>query len=92
MEKMKHEQDEINEDYNKALKKINKSTFNADQKKMLTSQAAENRDLAVKQLKERTDLMKKHRDARMNSDGFKAAVKAEHANKKAVKEVREILD
>lgn len=89
---MKPNQEEINKDYEKAIKKIEKSQFNDDQKKLLTQQAMENRDLAVKQLNERAELMKKHRDARMNDKGFLNAAKADKANKKAVKEVSELLD
>lgn len=91
-EKLKHQEKEINEDYEKATKKINKSTFNDEQKKMLMNQAKENKNLAMKQNKERMDMMKKHWDQRMNDEGFKAAMKAEKANKKAVKEVKEIID
>lgn len=91
-EKLNHENKEISEDYDKAIRKINKSAFNADQKKLLMTQAQENKDLAMKQVKERFDMMKKHMDERMKDTSFKAAVKADKANKKAVKEVREILD
>ena len=59
---------------------------------MLLKQAAENRDLMTKQLQDRSDLMKKHWNARKNADGFKAAAKAEKDNRKAVKAVRKILD
>lgn len=91
-EKLKHQEKEINEDYEKAIKKINKSTFNDEQKKMLISQAKENKTLAMKQNKERIEIMKKHWNQRMMDDGFKAAMEAEKANKKAVKEVKEIID
>lgn len=89
---MKKENHDINEDYEKALRKINKSSFSQDQKNMLMKQASENKNLAIKQIKEKSDLMKKHWDARKNSEGFKKAMKEEKANRKAVKEVREILD
>ena len=91
-EKMKFNQEEINKDYEKAVKKIEKSQFSADQKKLLMQQAQENRDLAIKQLNDRAELMKKHRNARMNDEGFFNAMKSDKANKKAVKEVSELLD
>lgn len=89
---LNHQNKEIDEDYSKAVKKINKSTFNQDTKNLLMKQAAENKDLAMKQAKERSDMMKKHWDARKNMDGFKKSMHDEGANRKAVKEVRDIID
>ena len=53
----------ITEEYDDAIAEIKKSSFSAEQKAMFEQQAAENRDLATKQLQERADLMKKHQDA-----------------------------
>lgn len=91
-EKLNHENQEINEDYEKAVKKINKSSFNDAQKKMLMNQAEENKKLAMDQAKARMELMKKHMNQRMENESFKSAMHTDKANKKAVKEVREILD
>lgn len=89
---LKHENEEINEDYNDAIKKINKSSFNTDNKNLLLKQATENKDLAMKQIKDRSDMMKKHWEVRKNTKAFKEEMKMEKRNRKAVKEVRKILD
>lgn len=79
---------EIDEDYNKALNKINKSGFNKNQKDILAKQASENRDLAVKQVNERAALRKYHMQQRMEAG--MSQMMDEKANRKAVKKVMEI--
>lgn len=78
---------EINEDYNEAIEKINKSSFSDANKNILKTQAQENRDLALKQVKERADLKAKHWEARK---AMRNEMMAEKANHKAVKEVEDI--
>ncbi len=87
--KMQEEMSEINEDYQKALKKIDKSDFSAPQKEALKNQAMENKNLAEKQLQEKQQLIQKHRMA--NKDLMMQA-KENKADRKALKEIREILD
>ena len=80
--------EDIREDYDKAIKKIEKSSFNEEQKKFLSQQAAANRDLATTQLQARYEQMTKNREAR---SGFQDAIRANKDNRKAVKEVDDIL-
>lgn len=87
--KMKKEMAEIDEHYQKAVKKIDESDFTEAQKELLKSQALENKNLAEKQLKERADIMMQHHKDNMD------IMKKAHENKKdkkAMKEIKEILD
>lgn len=79
---------EIDEDYNEAIEKIGKSSFSNDQKDVLANQAKANKELALKQANERKELLMKQMEARKE---MKATMKAEKANRKAVKEVNKIL-
>lgn len=92
--KIKHwmakESHDINEDYDKAVKKINKSNFSEANKNILMSQAQQNRDLMLKQIQERGDLMLQNWQAREAAMG--AEMMSHEDNRKAVKEVNEILD
>lgn len=80
--------EDIREDYDKAIKKIEESSFTEEQKKLLTDQAAANRDLAISQAQAEADQTAKNRAAR---SGFDSAVRASKKNRKAVKEVDDIL-
>ncbi len=80
--------EDIREDYDKAIRKIEKSSFSDEQKKILTDQAAANRDLTESQVKAVSDQMMKNREARKS---FKDAIRADKENRKAVKEVDDIL-
>lgn len=66
---MQHQMDEINAHYQKALHKIAKSSFSKELRNLLSEQAAENRDLALRQLKEKMDLCAKHACERMQFQG-----------------------
>lgn len=88
--KLKERSHDIEDTYNDAIEKINKSSFNADQKKLLINQAQENRNFATQQLNDRKDLQKKQMKARMDA-GLKNPMQAEKANRKAVKEVNKII-
>ncbi len=81
---------EINKDYQKSLHKIDKSSFSDEQKTLLKAQAAENKDLALKQSQERAQMAEKHMKARkaLNMQD-QMHIKA---NRKAVKEIHEIID
>lgn len=85
---LEKETKEINEDFDEANYKIEKSQLSADQKNILKKQAKENRDLALKQAKERSDLMKEQRQAR---EAFRDDIMKDKSNRKAVKEVNDIL-
>lgn len=78
---------DIEEDYQEALEKVNKSSFSEANKKILKNQAGENRDLALKQAKMRNDLRVKHIDARKN---MKEEMLKDKKNRKAVKEIMSI--
>lgn len=86
------DREEIEEDYSKAIRSIDKSSFNQKQKEMLTAQAKENRDLAVRQIEERVDMAKKHMNELKDSEGFKKAMQENKDNKKALKKIGKILD
>lgn len=86
---MSEENNEIVEDYNKAIKKIDKSSFSAANKDILKTQAQHNKELMQKQIQERGDLMMKHWQER---EGMRAEMKQSKENRKAVKEVNDILD
>lgn len=86
---MSEETNDINEDYSKAVKKINKSTFSDANKEILKTQAQHNKDLMLKQLQDRGDLMMKHWQER---EGMRNEMMQSKENRKAVKEVNEILD
>ena len=80
---------EIDEHYKKAIKKIDESDFTDAQKDLLKSQALENKNLAEKQLKEKMDIIMQHRKS--NMDIMQEAHKNKK-DKKALKEIKEILD
>lgn len=79
---------EINEDYNEAVYKIGKTSLPKDAKDLLFSQAQTNKELALKQAKEKSDLMMKNMEAR---EKFRDQIMQEKRNRKAVREVEDIL-
>ncbi len=79
---------EINEDYAKALKKIDASSFSAEQKELLKKQAMENKELSLQQAEVRSKLMQQQADARRAAD-MRSAMN-DKANRKAVKKVMNI--
>lgn len=91
-EKVREDINDVEKDYQKALKKIDKSSFDSAQKDLLRRQAKENMELEKKHIKERADMMGKHFDERRNDEAFQNSAKADKANRKAIKKVRDILD
>lgn len=87
--KMVKEEREINEDYNEALEKISRSTFSNSNKELLKKQANENKNLALRQLNERKELLTRHMKTR---ESIRSEIYADKANRKAVKEIMDILD
>lgn len=81
---LEKETKDINEDYDEALYKVEKSQLTPEQKQVLRTQAAQNRDLALKQAQEKADLSMKQKKAR---DSFKDEIMKDKANRKAVKAV-----
>ncbi len=79
---------EYQEDYQKALNKISKSSFSDKQKAILVKQATENRDLAIKQLNERQELRNRQMQERQEYE-IPQMLK-DKANRKAVKKVNKI--
>ena len=79
---------DIEEDYNKALRRIDKSSFNQEQKDLLKKQAQQNRDFALKQVNDRQQLMQQQMQARQNLD--MRAMTEHKANRKALKSVSRI--
>lgn len=86
--RMSEKTKDINEEYNTAIKKIDKSGFTQEQKELLVKQARENRDLAIEQMKARNDMRQRHMDARMKMN--MQEMMGEKANRKAVKAVGKI--
>ena len=82
------EKNDITEQYDKAIYKIEKSQLNENLKNMLRQQANENKNLATKQAEEINMLRKKHQAAR---ESYRAEFMKDKSNRKAVKEVDDIL-
>lgn len=91
-EKMLEDKAEVEKNYDKAVKKINESSFDKEQKKLLLKQADENKELALRHIKERSELAGKHWDERQAKDGLKDKAMADKSNRKAIKKVRDIMD
>lgn len=79
---------EITEDYDEALYKIEKSKLSTENKKILRTQAMQNRDLAMKQANEEANLRMEQEKTR---EAFKEEIMKDKSNRKAVKEVNDIL-
>lgn len=82
------ENGEINEEYREAVAKINKSTLPQVDKDLLLKQAAANKELALKQAQEKMELLKQNWQER---EDFSQELLKEKANRKAIKEVDDIL-
>lgn len=82
------EKKDITEQYDKAIYKIDKSQLDENLKNLLKQQADENKNLAIKQAEEINDLMKKNQTAR---EPYRAEILKDKSNRKAVKEVDDIL-
>ena len=82
------EKKDIAEKYDKAIYKIEKSQLDENIKNMLKKQADENKNLVMKQAEEIDDLMKKNQTAR---EPYRAEIMKDKSNRKAVKEVDDIL-
>ena len=91
-EKMLEDKSEVEKNYDKAVKRINESSFDKEQKKLLLKQADENKELALRHIKERSELAGKHRDERLAENGLKDKAMADKSNRKAIKKVRNIMD
>lgn len=83
--------EEITENYNKAVERINKSDFNAKQKAFLLKQAQDSRDFAIQQNEARQKLLQTQMADRQNFGITKDNLKDNKANKKAVKKISKIL-
>ena len=79
---------EINEDYNKAVYKIGQTNLPEDAKDLLLSQAKSNKELALKQAKEKSEQMADNMEAR---EKFRDQFQQEKRNRKAIREVEDIL-
>ncbi len=86
--KMEEKSRDIEEDYNKALRRIDKSSFNQAQKELLKKQAKQNRDLALKQNAELRQLMRQQSQERRDLD--MRSMTDHKANRKALKSVSKI--
>lgn len=82
------EKKDITEQYDKAIYKIDKSQLDDGLKKMLKQQADENKNLVMKQAEEIDALMKQNQTARKP---YRAEIMKDKSNRKAVKEVDDIL-
>ncbi len=79
---------EINEDFDEAVEKISKTNLSEDAKNLLLSQAKSNKELAMKQAKEKSEQMARNMKER---EKFRDQIQQEKANRKAVREVEDIL-
>lgn len=86
-DRMREERAELEENYNEALAKIQASKLSGPQKDLLVKHANENKDLMLRQLDERQQLIQAHTRQYKNDD-FPMDNKAD---RKAVKKVRKIL-
>ena len=79
---------EIDKDYHKAIEKLDKSSFNEEQKKVLEAQAEANRKLATEQAQAVAAQKAKNMEERASMGD---AIKSDKDNKKVIKEIDEIL-
>ena len=82
------EMSEIQEDYDEAIHKIDRSSFTDEQKKILKSQADSNKNLAETQAKAVNEQLQKNAEARK---GFLSDGKSAHKQRKIFKEIDDIL-
>lgn len=85
---LEKENAEINEDYQKAVAKINKSALPQDYKDLLMKQAMSNKEFAMKQAQAKSEILGQNWKAR---ETFSPDLMKEKVNRKAVKEVDDIL-
>ena len=83
--------EEITENYNEAVERINKSAFDAKQKDFLLKQAQDSRDFAIQQSEARQKLLQTQMADRQNFGITKDSLRDNKANKKAVKKINKIL-
>ena len=79
---------EIDKDYDKAIKKLDKSSFSDEQKKILEAQAEANRKLATEQAQAVAAQKAKNMEERA---AMGDAIKSDKDNKKVIKDIDEIL-
>ena len=84
---LKNEVDDIEKDYDKAIEKIEGSSFSDHNKEILRQQAQDNKDLAIKQAKEINELRMQQREARK---AMADEITAEKDNRKAIEEISDI--
>jgi len=82
---------EITENYNEAVERINKSSFDAKQKEFLLKQAQDSRDFAIQQSEARQKFIQTQMADRKNFGISKDSLKDNKANRKAVKKINKIL-
>ncbi len=85
---LEKENAEINEDYQEAVARINKSSLPQDYKDLLMKQAMSNKEFAMKQAQAKSEILGQNWKAR---ETFPQDLMKEKANRKAVKEVDDIL-
>ncbi len=85
---LEKEMADIQEDYDEAISKITHSSFTADQKAVLKSQAEANKALAESQAKAVNAQMQKNKEARK---GFLNEGNTTHKERKVFKEIDDIL-
>lgn len=78
---------DIEEDYNEALNKLNKSSFDEAQKKMLNDQLQENKEFAIKTAREKNGLTMKHWKLRQS---MRQELKKDKSKRKVIKEIDDI--
>lgn len=83
-----NEQEGIQEDYDEAVYKIEKTSLSKTTKNLLISQAKANKELALKQAAEKDKLQMKHKKER---EKFKKEINSEKRNRKALKATEDIL-
>lgn len=85
---LEKEMADIQEDYDEAISKINRSSFTEEQKSVLKSQAEANKALAENQAKATNAQIQKNREARK---GFLSEGKSAHKERKVFEEIDDIL-
>ena len=79
--------EQINKNYDKAVKKVSESGFSDKNKQILLEQAEENRNLAIECAKKRNILRDRHRKER---ESLILQMKLQKENRKAVQDVMNI--
>ena len=84
---LKNEVDDIEKDYDKAIEKIDKSSFSDKNKEILRQQAQDNKDLAIKHANELNELRTKQKAAQ---DAMAEEIAEAKENRKAIEEIGDI--